>query len=303
MVPRIQTPGQRRKPRTRSPVSAVDAVSFDDPWELVWGQPYIDSERLAGAIERELLRNRAPDFRTRLLVRDASRALRSHWGQVRFARWLRRSPARTLVEGVLKEPLGKVGFHFIEERLVAGLRREDVEQILELLGRHVHERLEVNIGGSIPTLLQGLTARPTDDIDLVDEVPAAIRTQRAALKGIREKYGLRFGHVQSHYLPANWATRRRLLGDFGGIRAYLVDPYDVFISKLSSKQEKHRDDLRVMAAKLDRDIVQQRLLTDARAFLADPHDRPVIEENWRFIYREPLDLGKAARPKPRRRPS
>ncbi len=38
-----------------------------DPWNLVWGQPYIDSQTLAGAIEQDLERNTCPDFRTRLL--------------------------------------------------------------------------------------------------------------------------------------------------------------------------------------------------------------------------------------------
>ena len=48
-----------------------------DPWHLVWGQPYIDSETLAAAIESDLKRNPHPDYRTRLLVRDATSAIRS----------------------------------------------------------------------------------------------------------------------------------------------------------------------------------------------------------------------------------
>jgi hypothetical protein len=62
-----------------------------DPWKLVWGQPYIDSQTLAAAIEQDLERNAQPDFRTRLLVRDAAKAIRSFWGPRRFARWLAQS--------------------------------------------------------------------------------------------------------------------------------------------------------------------------------------------------------------------
>ena len=51
-----------------------------DPWRLVWGQPYIDSRTLAAAIEQDLAHSDHPDFRTRLLVRDAAVALRSYWG-------------------------------------------------------------------------------------------------------------------------------------------------------------------------------------------------------------------------------
>src|SRR5207249_2837833 len=46
-----------------------------DPWALVWGQPYIDANRLALAIDTDLQANRTPDFRTKVLVRDAARAL------------------------------------------------------------------------------------------------------------------------------------------------------------------------------------------------------------------------------------
>ena len=66
-----------------------------DPWKLVWAQPYIDCRTLALAIEQDLERDPAPDFRTRLLVRDASQALRSYWGARKFSdgsrpvRWAR----------------------------------------------------------------------------------------------------------------------------------------------------------------------------------------------------------------------
>jgi hypothetical protein len=126
------------------------------------------------------------------------------------------------------------------------------------------------------------------DALLVNEVPAEIRRQRKVLARIEAEYGLQLGHVQSHYLPAHWEQRRNYLGDFGGLHVYLVDVYDVFVSKLSSKQEKHRQDLRVMAPKLDREKARRRLMRDGKAFLDDPGQRPQIEDNWRFIFQEPL---------------
>jgi hypothetical protein len=261
-----------------------------DPWALVWGQPYIDAARLAAAIEFDLEHNSRPDFRTRLLVRDAARALRSFWGKRRFDPWLATSPVGARIRAILDEHLGAPGFPYIRRRLVANNAAIQLGQILELLGRNVHERLEVNIAGSIPTLVKGLTARPTTDIDFVNEVPEPIRRQRATLQQIQNSYGLTLGHVQSHYLPANWVTRRHFLGDYGGLRVYLVDEYDIFVSKLSSKQEKHKDDLRVLAGQLDKETARRRLLHDGRAFLDDPYLRPQIEENWRFIYQEPLRL-------------
>jgi len=277
-----------RRGRATEETETKQRTDAADPWALVWGQPFIDSERLAAAIENDLRRNPRPDFRTRLLVRDAARAIEQFWGSARFARWLAQSPAGPRVRAIVQEDLGEAGFPNIRRRLVAGIGETQVKQIFDLLGRSVHDRVEVNVAGSIPTLIEGLTARPTADIDIVNEVPPEIRKQKALLDKIQTDYGLSLGHVLSHYLPSRWEARRHFLGDFGGLRVYLVDPYDIFVSKVSSKQEKHKDDLRVLAQKLDKEIVKQRLLGDGQRFLQDPFLRPQIEENWRFIYQEPL---------------
>ena len=259
-----------------------------DPWRVIWGQPHIDSGTLAAALEDDLLHDLRPDYRTRLLVRDAAEALRSFWGAKRFTHWLSASPAAEQIRVILNEPFDETGFPHIGRRLVDSIGSTRIKQIFTLLGQNVHERIEVYVAGSIPTLIEGLTARPTEDIGIVDEVPEAIRKQRALLRKIQADYGLSIGHVQSHYLPAGWEKRRQFLGDFGGLRVYLVDPYDIFVSKLSSKQKKHQDDLRVLALKLDKATAKRRLFRDGRAFLDDPRPRLQIEANWQFIYQEPL---------------
>ncbi len=259
-----------------------------DPWRLVWGQPYIDSRTLAAAIEQDLQLTADPDFRTRLLVRDSAVALRSYWGPGRFSQWLSASPVGLQIREILSENLGEPGYSTIRRRLVDRIDSTQLSQIFDLLGRDIRERVEIHIAGSVPTLIKGLTARPTDDIDLVKKVPAEIRRQRAVLREIATEFGLKLGHVQSHYLPACWQDRRRWLGDFGGLRVYVLDEYDIFVSKLSSKQKKHQLDLRVLALKLDKDLARHRLLADGRVFLDDPTLRPQIEENWRFIFQEPL---------------
>jgi len=259
-----------------------------DPWSLVWGQPYIDAKRLANAIVTDLEQNPNPDFRTRLLVRDAVRALRRFWNKPRFTEWLRQNPVRSRIEQILAEQLGPQGFPHIRRRLVESNTAIQVRQILDLLGRDIHDRIDVYIAGSIPTLINGLTVRPTADIDFVDEVPAAIRKQRAKLEKIKASYGLTLGHVQSHYLPTDWRARCHSLGDYGRLRVYLVDEYDIFVSKLSSKQAKHLDDLRVLAGQLDESTARRRLLGPGKAFLDNPRLRSQIEKNWQFIYQAPL---------------
>lgn len=274
-----------------------------DPWRLVWGQPYIDSGTLAAAIVSDLQRRPQPDYRTRLLLRDAAEAIRSFWGAAKFQRWLAASPERERLRAILKERFPETGFSSIRRRLVNSIGENEVKQIFTLLGQSIHERVEVYIAGSVPTLIEGLTARPTEDIDIVDEVPAEIRRQKAVLRKIENDYGLRLGHVQSHYLPSGWQKRRRFLGDFGGLRVYLVDAYDIFVSKLSSKQQKHKDDLRVLAAKLDKERARRRLFDFGRAFLDDSRQRQQIEANWQFIYQELLSPARDTNRKRQRRPS
>jgi hypothetical protein len=271
--------------------SITQAATTLDPWRLVWGQPYIDSRTLAAAIEQDLALNSDPDFRARLLVRDAAVALRSYWGSHRFAQWLEASPVGSRIRAIQDEDLGETGFPAIRRRLVDSIDSTRLRRIFDLLGRGIHGRIEIHVAGSIPTLVKKLTVRPTGDIDLVDEVPEEIRRQRDVLRKIETDFGLALGHVQSHDLPAHWRDRRQWFGDFGGLRVYLLDEYDIFVSKLSSKKQKHQSDLGVLALELDKGKARQRLLNDGRAFLDDPKLRPQIEENWRFIFQEPLFPG------------
>jgi len=155
-----------------------------DPWELVWGQPYIDCETLAAAIEDDLGGSPQPDYRTRLLVHDAAQAIRSYWGPKRFGQWVGNSPVGDKIHTIIQETFPEKGFPHIRRRLVASVKSDLIERIFELLGRGVPERIEVHIAGSIPTLIKGLTFRPTQDIDFVNEVPEEIRRQRDVLRTI-----------------------------------------------------------------------------------------------------------------------
>ncbi len=261
-----------------------------DPWRLVWGQPYIDSRTLAAAIEQDLARTPEPDYRTRLLIRDASVALRAYWGSRRFDQWLDVSPEGSRVREILSEDFDEVGYSTIRERLVDHINARELGQVFELLGRCMTCAAEIRVGGSIPTLIQGLTAQPTEVVALVDAVPEAILRQREVLGRLEAQFGLRMGVTPSHDLPIGWENRLMPFGEFGSLRVNLVDVYDIFVSKLSSDQKKHRLDVAVLALVLDEATARHRLLTDGRAFLDDPALRPQILENWRFIFQEPLDV-------------
>jgi hypothetical protein len=177
-----------------------------DLWTLIWGTPQVDPRDLASAVAAQA--EIAPlDFRTRLLVRDSMSALRDYWGAPRLDEWLRRCPARERIETICGENLGDPGFPTIKERLMEKTEPEVVRQLFRELGKRVHAPLRLNVGGSIALILPGYLARATTDIDIVDELPAELRSQHKLLDDIRKRYGLMLTHFQSHYLPAGWQDR------------------------------------------------------------------------------------------------
>src|SRR5215216_5769047 len=82
-----------------------------DLWTLTWGQPFLDPDVLASAVELEAAQAQNLDFRTRLLIRDSVRALESEWGAERAREWVRKSPQRETLEIILADDsLGPPGF-------------------------------------------------------------------------------------------------------------------------------------------------------------------------------------------------
>jgi hypothetical protein len=95
-------------------------------------------------------------------------------------------------------------------------------------------------------------------------------------------------HFQSHFLPSGWQSRLQPIGRFGRIDVYLVDAYDVFLSKLASPRDKDRDDLRVLDPKLDRDILERRLKDTMTSIFADHKLKELAQDNWHILFGEDL---------------
>ncbi len=258
-----------------------------DLWDLVHGRPQVDPDELAAAAEEQVRRGDL-DFRSRLLVRDSLEALRRHWGEPRFAAWLARSPVREELERIQKEDLGEPGFPSLARRLMETLRPETVRQYLRELGQHVRRPTPLRVGGVVALILPGYVSRGTEDVDVVDEVPAELRSQHALLEELERRYGLHLGHFQSHFLPSGWEDRLHSEGSFGGLQVFLVDPYDVFLSKLFGGREKDRDDLRQVAPRLDRETLVRRLGETTTALQTDEALKQRAEQNWYIIFGEAL---------------
>jgi hypothetical protein len=257
-------------------------------WDVVWGKPQVDPDALAGAVEREALREGPIDYRTRLMIRDSITALERYWGSDRLESWVRGSPARQSLERIRQEPFGEVGFPLLEKALVKATDPETVRAFLRDLGAHLHKPTQLAIGGSIALILPGYLQRATQDIDVVNEVPRELREQHALLEELARSYQLQLAHFQSHYLPGGWEARLHSLEPFGKLQAFLVDVVDVFLSKLFSARRKDFDDLRLLLPALDRATIVRRLHDHCAALLAEPTLRGQAEQNWYILTGEAL---------------
>jgi hypothetical protein len=255
-------------------------------WKLALsGQP-IDATDWANALDQEQQQPQH-DFRTRLLVRDGLSALRGYWARSRMEQWLSDGDRAWLRE-VERADLGEVGFPSLPRRLMDATKPETILQFFRALGDSAKHPARLNIGGSTSLILARLIGRHTEDIDVVDEVPIELRTDYELLQRLTDRFGLVLAHFQSHYLPNGWRDRMQSLGTFGKVDVFLVDPYDVLATKVVSAREKDQDDLRAVAAVIDKNLLAQRLLTAGKQFLGEPKLAANAEKNWYIVFAEPL---------------
>jgi hypothetical protein len=258
-----------------------------DLWALALHYPRIDPDDLAAAID-DAVRDGTVDFRTRLLIRDGVDALRRLWGDARTDAWLDHLSAGRAVRAAADSASGPPGFPSLIHRIMPTTKPDTVLQFLRELGLSLRQPTRIAIGGSVSLIVSQHLTRRTEDIDVVDELPAALRSERDLLDRLAARYGLRLAHFQSHYLPRGWDRRLRQLGRFGQLDVYLVDAMDVWLSKLFSVREKDRDDLRVLGPGLDRAALVERLRTDCGALRAEPLLRRHASDNWYIVFGEPL---------------
>jgi Nucleotidyltransferase of unknown function (DUF6036) len=257
-----------------------------DLWSLVQDAPSIDPMELLDAVAREA-RRPPHDFRTRLLLRDSYRALEHRWGSDKAISLLP-ADVRARVEAILLENLGDTGFPTLERRIMEQTRSDTILQFLRELSAGVSQPVILDIGGSSSLILAGLLSRGTEDVDVVDQVPAVIREEHELLAGLASRYGLHLAHFQSHYLPTGWQERVRSLGQFDKVTVRLVDVYDIFLGKLFSAREKDLDDLRILKRALDKNVITERLLSTAQTLLGEARLQEQARKNWHVLFGEPL---------------
>jgi hypothetical protein len=262
-------------------------VQTRDLWSLVLDQLYVDPNDLADAI-KDQVGQKPLDYRTRLLIRDGVEALSRYWGLARLKAWLTDCPVRDEIEAIRREDFGPPGFPFLVEQIMEPTRPETINQFLRELGAQVHRPVRLQIGGSAALILPGYLNRRTQDLDVVDEIPPEIRALRKSLSELMQRYRLQLTHFQSHHLPKGWEQRLHSLEPFGQLQVYLVDVYDVFLSKLFSGREKDRDDLRMLAPQLEKETLVRRLHDTTAPLRSDANLLRRAEENWSILFGETL---------------
>jgi hypothetical protein len=250
------------KARSDQPTDPVDRL-----WALLEA-PWIDPAALRAAVEgvRE-----APDHRTATLLEEASLALQDYPRRVR-------TPPRG------------ARFPYLWSSLMEPTDPGLVKQMLRELGEALIDAKSIEIGGSIALMWKGLLSRHTQDVDAVDEIPAALR-QVARSRQVGRRYSLKLTTFQSHYLPDGWRERLQNQGTFGKLLVRLVDPLDVMTSKLFSKRTRDLDDLRVITQRWSAErqaVWREHVLSHARSLRRDPDLERIATSNWYILFDQPL---------------
>jgi hypothetical protein len=268
-------------------------VASPNLWDLTFGRPWVDPDDLGSALEAEVIQ-RDLDFRTRLLIRDSLDALARFWGAQRFEAWLGSSPVGPRLRSIHSSDLGPSGFPTLNQRVMNTLRPQTVLEFLRELGSRLSSPAQIIIGGSIALILSDDLSRATDDIDIVDEIPAEISSHHALLDELTKRYALRLTHFQSHFLPTGWRTRIRSLGRFGELDVFLIDSCDIFVGKLFSARAKDRDDLRQLIRRIDKPKIESRLRATGSALVSNAALARNATDNWYTLFGEPLPFSPSA---------
>ena len=233
-----------------------DPHLIESLWEIATAQTGVERERLQMLLAQIDLED--ADARTKELYKASQRA----------------------VSGLSTE---STRFPSLSARIMNPMKKNTIEQYLRELGTRIQQSTRLVIGGSSALILQDLLSRGTEDVDVVDEVPLALREMHEWRAQAKTRYGLYIAHFQSHYLPKGWAERLHSKGRFGKLEVFLVDPVDIFVGKMFSRREKDLDDLRALASVMDRRAIDFRL-QESKSLLSDKARRGLARDNYYIVF-------------------
>jgi uncharacterized nucleotidyltransferase DUF6036 len=136
------------------------------------------------------------------------------------------------------------------------------------------------IGGFAAVVAYGLP-RSTNDLDYFSLIPFNRVPDLDKIAGegsaLARKHKVYVHHAAVASVPENYEERMTELfpGGFKKIRLFVLDPYDIVLSKLSRNIERDREDVDYIAKtrKLDSRVLRERYEKELRAVLIGPVDR------------------------------
>lgn len=155
------------------------------------------------------------------------------------------------------------------------------KEFLEEFDSLVDEAVELHcIGGFAVVSAYGLT-RSTNDLDYVTLVPfnriADLQNIAGAGSPLARKHKVHIQHAGVATVPENYQVRMRELyaNRFENIRLFVLDPYDLILSKLSRNADRDREDIAFLAKSLSLDakILEERYEREMKAALIGPPER------------------------------
>ena len=151
-------------------------------------------------------------------------------------------------------------------------------EFLEELDGLLDEPFELRcVGGFAAVAGYGLP-RSTNDLDYYSVVPHKRVNDLEQMAGegsaLARKHKVHVHHPAAASVPERYEERMTELfpGRFKNIRLFVLDPYDMVLSKLSRNIERDREDVRYLARtrQLDAKIVRERYEKELRPILIGP---------------------------------
>ena len=187
---------------------------------------------------------------------------------------------------------GDVKFPSLKGRLMPHLSPITIHQFLRELGSAIARPTTITMGGAASLVLRGLLSRATEDVDIVDEVPAEIRDERQVLEDLSARYGLHITHFQSHDLPRGWEARTTDVGTFGKSHVRLVDVVNIVAGKVFSSRSKDLDDFRLLSQTVSQEELKQRVLQESSRLISSDQNRQQAIKNWYIVYGDGSPAGR-----------
>jgi hypothetical protein len=274
------------------------AIHGADPALALWNLlacPTIDPATLARAIETVIVEPNL-DWRTLQLVKDGWQALEESI-EPGFLNEFFVQRTSIQIAAVIRARIDDdsnshcdVKFPSLKERLMPHLSPITIRQFLRELGSAIAHPATITMGGAASLVLRGLLSKATEDVDVVDEIPAQIRGEQEILHELSARYGLSMTHLQSRYLPRDWESRTIDFGAFGKIQARLVDALDIIAGKVYSARPKDLDDFRLLSLNLNKEELRQRVLQGSSSLGSSDQNRRQAITHWYIVYGEDLGL-------------